>query len=629
MRIPDAKIDEVRSASDIVDVISAYVNLKKRGKNYLGLCPFHREKTPSFTVSAEKQMYHCFGCGVGGNVFTFVMEHDKVSFIEAVRSLAERTGIALPAERPEDRAQATETEALYTICRDAARYFHENLVSTVEGKLALEYFHHRGFSEETINLFGLGYAMNSWDGLVRFAEREAIDLALLEKAGLVVKREDPSGRDSPAGVYDRFRARAMFPILSASGRTIGFGARKMREEDPLGKYINSPETPIYNKSRNLYGLFQAKEAIRGNGSSILVEGYADLLSVYQAGIHNVVASSGTALTEEQILLLGRYARNVTLVYDGDSAGSKATIRGADLIIERGFEVRVAELPEGEDPDSFVRKEGGPAFQKLLDDAIPYLDFKWKSFQSQGLLNTPDGKTRAVRSIVETIGKMKDELKRNFYIKSVSERYGIYESVLFRELDAVLGREQRRFRGSEEPGQPPAGGQTEEKPRPAGTPLPAPERDLLKVMLETGADMVQFVTASLESETLDDPRAQKILRVIQDNPRHLGGNDLTALFDQIQDEELSRIVADIVFNKYEISKGWSRLDEPDPREIAEACIFRIRSLALDRLVADQYAQMKEAGARGESVLQFQQQIQSLQQKKKELQSARPVNRPADS
>ncbi|MDL1892144.1 DNA primase, partial [Sphingobacteriales bacterium CHB3] len=368
MRIPESKIEEVRRASDIVDVISGYVRLKKRGKNFLGLCPFHTEKTPSFNVSPERQMYHCFGCGVGGNVLTFVMEHEKVSFVEAVRTLAERAGILLPEEGVEDKEKITESEALYNACRSAARFFHENMMNTVEGQLALEYFRHRGFKEETIRSFGLGYSMNGWDSLLKVAQRENIPVDVMEKAGLLIKREDGSGH------YDRFRGRAMFPIFSVTGRVIGFGARKLRKDDPLpGKYINSPETPIYSKSRSLYGIFQAKEAIREHEYAILVEGYADLISVYQEGMKNIVASSGTALTEEQIDLIGRYARKITLVYDADSAGSKATMRGVDLIIEQGLDVRVAALPEGDDPDSFVKKNGGEAFGKLLDTAASFLD----------------------------------------------------------------------------------------------------------------------------------------------------------------------------------------------------------------------------------------------------------------
>jgi DNA primase len=617
MRIPDSKIDEVRSASDIVDVISAYVPLKKRGKNYTGLCPFHQEKTPSFSVSADKQMYYCFGCGVGGNVFTFVMEHDKVSFVEAVRTLARRAGIAIPEEGAEDKAQETENEALYNACRAAGLYFHENLVNSIEGKLALEYFHHRGFTDATIRKFGLGYSLNAWDGLVKLAEEGKMDLTLLAKAGLVLRRDDTSG------YYDRFRGRAMFPIFSTSGRTVGFGARKMREDDPLGKYINSPETPIYNKSRILYGLFQSKEAVRAKEYAILVEGYADLISVFQGGIENIVASSGTALTEEQIQLIGRYAKNVTLVYDADSAGSKATIRGVDLIIENGLDVKVAELPQGEDPDSFVRKEGGAAFQKLLDQAVSFLDFKARLFQTQGLLATPEGKTHVVRSIVETISKMKDELKRNFFVKSVSEKYDIYESVLFRELEKQLARQDSRVESdrrrevsvSKEIQSAQVGGIHH-----AGE-MYAPERDLIKVMLEHGPPMAGFVLAHLKPSTFAHAEARQLVTIFGNRLAAGTGWDANSLVNEVQSEDIKRMIADIVFSKYDISKGWGGVEEPDPWEVAERAILRLKGEEIDRLINEQFRQLKDAESNGQPIITYQQQIQLLQQEKRELKTAR--------
>ncbi len=616
MRIPDSKIEEIRSASDIVDVISAYVPLKKRGKNYTGLCPFHQEKTPSFSVSADKQMYYCFGCGSGGNVFSFVMQHDKVSFIEAVRTLAQRAGITLPEEGSEDRALATEQEGLYDVCRTAGLFFYDTLVGSVEGKLALEYFHHRGFSDATIRKFGLGYSLNAWDGLVRYAEERKLDLQRLEKAGLVLRRDDGSG------YYDRFRGRAMFPIFSASGRTIAFGARKMREDDPLGKYINSPETPIYNKSRILYGLFQAKEAIRAMEYAILVEGYADLISVFQAGIEHIVASSGTALTEEQTQLIGRYAKTIVLVYDADSAGSKATIRGVDLVIEQGLEVKVAALPEGDDPDSFVRKNGGDAFRKLLDGAVSFLDFKAGVFKSQGLLATPEGKTRAVRSLVETIAKMKDELKRNFYIKSVSEKYDIYESVLFRELEALIGRQKSRTLYERKSDATSSGG----APVPARVVLsrqeiPPPERDLLKVMLEQGNDVAGTVLEQVPPEGFTHPDARRIASLIASHLRAGTSWDANSLVNETSEADLVRLISDITFNRYEISKGWGAVDAPDPLQVAEAAIQRIRGAEIDRQISDNFRLLKEAQAKGESVLSYHERNLALQQEKKDLKALR--------
>jgi DNA primase len=620
MRIADDTIEEVRRASDIVDVISQYLQLRKRGKNFLGLCPFHQEKTPSFNVSPEKQMYHCFGCGVGGNVFTFVMEHEKVSFVEAVRTLAQRAGITLPAEGAGGRAESTEHEGLYDACRTAGLYFYETLVNSVEGKLALEYFRHRGFSDATITKFGLGYSKNSWDGLVGLAAARKLDIAQFEKAGLVLKRDDGT-------YYDRFRGRAMFPIFSPSGRPVGFGARKMREDDPLGKYINSPETPIYVKSRSLYGLFQSKEAIRAQEFAVLVEGYADLISVYQAGVENVVASSGTALTEEQIQIVARYAKAITLVYDADSAGSKATIRGVDLIIENGLDVSVATLPEGEDPDSFVKKNGGEAFRQRLAAAVSFLDFKASTFRDQGLLATPEGKTRAVRSIVETIARVKDEIKRNFYITNIAEKYGVYESVLFRELENIRGRERSRaaYQRRAPVSPPPAAGELPLSSVRAG--LSPPERDLLKVMLDVGPPMIAFVTTHMPPSAFTDPLARLTADLIV---RYAGTGaawDVPALLDTAEEPSLRKFIADIVFNRYELSRGWSALDDPDPWLIAERSILRVKAGILDGLIAENHARMKDAEREGADLAPFQETALRLQKEKKELQNTRLIDSPA--
>ncbi|MBI5474371.1 MAG: DNA primase [Ignavibacteriae bacterium] len=630
MRIPENKIEEVRHASDVVDVISNYVKLKRRGKNYIGLCPFHTEKTPSFNVSPERQMYHCFGCGVGGNVITFVMEYEKVSFVEAIRTLADRAGISLPQEGVvDDKEKITESESLYAVCRAAARFFYDNMTTTVEGQLALEYFRHRGFSDETVRAFGLGYSMNAWDTLLKFAEREKLPLEMMEKAGLLIQREDKSG------YYDRFRGRAMFPIFAVTGRVIGFGARKLREDDPLpGKYINSPETPIYVKSKSLYGISHAKDAIREKEYAILVEGYADLISVYQAGIKNIVASSGTALTDEQIELIGRYAKKVTLVYDADSAGSKATMRGVDLIIEQGLDVRIAELPEGDDPDSFVKTNGGEAFQKLLDEAASFLDFKARLFQSQGMLETPEGQAQAVRSIVETIAKMKDELKRGFYIKSLSERYGIYESTLYRELEKLLGKERgrerierlrderlrdERHRDERSQSLNPESSIQQASSRPSS--VPAPERDLLTLMLEHGNEMVGYVFTHVKLEHFTHPLAQKVLALIIPHLERSEKWDTNSLIDETDNVELRRFITDITFSKYELSKGWKEQgampEEADPGDIADSCMMILKRQELERLIAENQQHMKEAAARGEEVRRFAEHHQLLMREKKDL------------
>ncbi len=614
MRIPDEKIDEVRNAVDIVDVIGASVRLKKRGRSYVGLCPFHQEKTPSFTVSPDKQMFHCFGCSKGGNVFTFVMERDRMSFVEAVRFLADRAGIRLPAEGG-SREEDSEQEQLLEICRIVGLHFQDNLLNNTKGQLALEYLRHRGFTDQTIRKFGLGYSLDGWDDIVQFSRRENLDPGLVEKAGLLVRREDNSG------LYDRFRGRAMFPILSASGRTIAFGARKLLEDDPLGKYINSPETPVYNKSRVLYGLFHAKEAIREKEYVVLVEGYADLISVFQAGIQNIVASSGTALTEEQIQLIGKYARNVTLVYDADSAGSKATLRGGDLIIERDLDVRVAALPPGDDPDSFVRKNGGKAFATLLENAESFVDFRAGQLRTAGSFATPEGKTQAIRSLVETIARYPDELKRTFYLKRIAQEYDVYESVLLREMEKSAGRQtskERFVRRQDPPPRVPSAPSPSEYPveRP---PLPAAERDLLRLILEHRGEMLRYVFSRIDKDLFASPLVRQVITLIDAHEESGEQWEPGTLIDQLDDQDARRLVTQLMMPQHELSKGWKELGTdplpPDPFAIADDCIAILHVQQLDRRIADVYRSMKDAELRGEDITGLQEQILVLQKEKR--------------
>jgi len=579
MRIPDYKIDEIRSANDIVEVISSFVQLKRRGKNFLGLCPFHKEKTPSFTVSPDKQMYHCFGCGKGGNIYTFVMEMEKVTFVEAVRSLAERAGITIQMEETSPD-QASESENLYQACRFAGLHFYKNLTESAEGKFALKYFHDREFSDDTIRVFGLGYSLNSWDGLLVAAQLEGIPVDHLVKAGLVRSREDGSGH------YDYFRGRAMFPIFSTSGRVIAFGARKLREDDSIqGKYINSPETPVYSKSRVVFGLFQSKEAVRSENNALIVEGYADTISLFQAGVQNVVASSGTALTPDQLRLVRKYAKSLTLVYDADSAGSQATVRGVDLALEHGFDVKIVPLPKGEDPDSFVRKNGPKEFRQLLLNAVSFIDFKATQFLNEGSFSTPEGKTAAVRSIVQSIAKIGDELKRNFFVKEVADRYGIYESVLYRELERWIAREK--------PQQGPVDGgpnrSVPESPLGQGegthNDIPSAERDILKVLFENQSEAVSFVAANLALEELTDQRVRKLTEMALQAWQEVGTIDAALFVNQISDEGLKSILSDIVVNEYSVSGGWQDFNRAESLEIAKGAIATIKRANVEREVIE--------------------------------------------
>jgi DNA primase len=630
MRIPDEKIEEIRSSSDIVEVISSFVNLKKRGKNYLGLCPFHQEKTPSFTVSSDKQVYHCFGCGAGGNVFTFIMEQEKVSFIEAVRNLAEKAGIQLAPEGRSEQVTTdeAETEMLYAVNRFTGLHFHKNLTSTKEGRVALDYFHRRNWSDETIKTFGLGYSLDSPDALIRHARENKISIESLIQCGLVVKRDDGS-------CYDRFRGRTMFPVLSASGRVLGFGGRRMTEDETSPKYMNSPETKIYNKSRILYGLYQAKDALRQEDNAVLVEGYADLLSVYQSGLQNVVASSGTALTEEQIRLVSRYTKNITVVYDADSAGSKATIRGVDLILEQGPNVRVVELPQGEDPDSYVNKHGGEKFRKLVDKSVSFVEFTARAFEKQGKLDTPEGQTEVVRSVIETIAKIGDPLKREFYIKEISEKYKIYESVLHRELEkqlrvnrpwpkrqklndgaGVLKRTSKSARG----GEIGAEGLESKYEITAGQPeMPIAERDLIKLMLERGIGLVDYVFANVGIDDFQDERARTIAGLILDRCKVKGKIDANTLINETADTAIRSLVTDLLLRKYEVSKEWRdleiELDDASIIKMADDAIGVIKMRDIEKRIEENQMALKNAIAENEDVtIYLEKHVQLLEQKR---------------
>jgi DNA primase len=436
MRIPDQIIEQIRHDTDIVEVISDFVVLKKRGRNFLGLCPFHNEKTPSFNVLPEKGIFKCFGCGKGGDAITFLREHQKISYPEALKLLAERLGISLPDDT-DDHAQGESNryENAYNVLRLAGNFFYKNLYADI-GSEALQYVRLRGFSEETVKKFALGFSPDSFSATISELKALGVSEEALLDAGLVGKKEE-TGR-----VYDRFRGRLMFPIQNPTGRVIGFGGRRMNDEDTASaKYLNSPQSLVYNKSEVLYGIFQAKDALRQLGYAILVEGYADLLSVHQAGFQNVVASSGTALTKEQLRLLSRFCKRIKIVYDSDKAGINAALRGLDLAVSEGFDVEIVRLPDGDDPDSIIQHDGKEAFQRRLEEALSLVDFKGEIFREQGLLATPTGSTEAVRSIMETIAKVPIQIKRDFMIRSVAHRFSLREADLYAELTQILRRNQ--------------------------------------------------------------------------------------------------------------------------------------------------------------------------------------------
>ena len=430
MRIPDEIFDEILHANDIVDVISSYVTVKRRGKSFLALCPFHPDKNPSMHISQDRQVYHCFSCKAGGNVITFVQEYEKISPMEAVEKLAQRIGINLGkySAKPE---VSNEIAKLYDINQKAARFFYDNLMNVggEEREMVYDYIKNRGLEKDTLTKFGIGYARAGWHSLENhFIEEGTYNHADLELAGLLIKSE------KDGKYHDRFRGRLIFPIFNEGGKVIGFGGRVIKKDDDAAKYINSPETRVYYKSKTLYGLNFAKDHIRSYDSVLLVEGYMDVVSLAQAGIQNVVASSGTALTEEQVHLISRYTKNIFLIYDADLAGIKAAKRGIEIILEQGLNIKVVSLPDGEDPDSYVRTKGAHEFEKQLQFSKSIINFISDSYKNAGKLKTPEEKSDFVKEIIGYIVRMPDRIKASFYVKELVSEYKLYESDLRDELN---------------------------------------------------------------------------------------------------------------------------------------------------------------------------------------------------
>jgi len=414
-------IDQVRQASSIVEIASQYTTLKRRGRKWVGLCPFHTEKTPSFTVDDEKQLYHCFGCGAGGDIYSLLMERENLTFPEALKHLAEKYHVPLPLQRGVRPEVLKLEEKLFKINDLALGFFKKNLYNTPEGAKALEYLKKRGLTEETIQTLKIGYALNSWTALLDFFQTKNVPVSFLEKGGLVL----PSSR---TGEYrDRFRGRVIFPIFSLTGRTVAFGGRTVIDAEP--KYLNSPDTPLYSKGKLLYGLNFSKDAIRDAGTAILVEGYTDFSALFQAGIRNVVASLGTALTAWQVGQAMRFASRMVINYDGDSAGMAAAARAVPLGFEKGLNIEVLVLPEDKDPDAFIKKNGRDRYLALQKKAVSGLKFLIDSLAKDVQMSIPEEKGRIVRAVVREIEKVPDAVARSEYLQQASQQLGIDENLI--------------------------------------------------------------------------------------------------------------------------------------------------------------------------------------------------------
>ncbi len=437
MNLSQNTIRAVQERAEIEEVVSDFVPLKKKGQNLWACCPFHEEKSPSFSVSPNKGIYKCFGCGKAGDSIQFIMDLEGLSFPEAIKQLAEKYGIEIEEDQllPEDQVKYNERESLFIILNFASEYFKDLLHKHEEGKsIGLSYFKERGFSNNTIEEFDLGYSLDQWDGLLKAAKAAGHSEDLLDKAGLIIKKEDK--------IYDRFRNRVIFPIHSVAGKPIAFGARILINDKKQPKYINSPETEVYHKSDVLYGISQAKQHMRTLENCYLVEGYTDVISLHQSGVKNVVASSGTSLTSGQIKLIGRYTENITVLFDGDSAGIKASLRGIDLILEGGLNVKVVLFPDGEDPDSYSQKMGEEAFKSYLaDNSKDFIRFK-SDLLLQETKKDPIRKAETIQDIVRSIAKIPDPVKRAIYIKECSDMLEIDEAILITEQNKILLREKQ-------------------------------------------------------------------------------------------------------------------------------------------------------------------------------------------
>jgi len=430
--IPQSKIEEILNAANIEEVVSDVVRLKRRGANLSGLCPFHNEKTPSFSVSPAKGIYKCFGCGKAGNAVNFIMEHDNLGYIEALKNLAERYRIDWPQQEnvniDQERALRSEKESLQILNNWVADYFEQELWESEEGKnIGLSYFEERGFRTDIIKKFKLGYSHDSWDHFTNEALNKQYNSELLVKGGLV--KQNDQGK-----LYDAYRGRVMFVIHGATGKVIAFAGRQLKKDEKSAKYVNSPETLLYHKSNELYGLFFAKNAIRQNDFVYLVEGYTDVISMHQSGVENVVASSGTSLTENQIRLIKRHTDNVTVLYDGDAAGIKASLRGIDMLLEQGLNVKVLLFPDGNDPDSYSKKVGAEAFQQyLVKETRDFILFK-VNLLLQDAAHDPLKKAQVTRDIVESISKIPDGIKRMAFIRECAALLDMNEQLLITELN---------------------------------------------------------------------------------------------------------------------------------------------------------------------------------------------------
>lgn len=561
--IPKETVDKIIETSRIEEVVGDFVSLKRRGTSMTGLCPFHNERSPSFHVSVAKGIFKCFGCGQGGDSVRFIMEHEKATYPEALRYLANKYSIEIAEveNSPEEKANNDRRESLYIVSGFAAKYFHEQMMETEEGKtIGLSYFKERGFREDIINKFELGYSPDVWDALTQQAAKEGYNVQFLEETGLTIRKDNEK-------LYDRFRGRVMFPIHSFTGRVIGFGGRTLKTDKAVPKYVNSPESDIYHKSNVLYGLFFAKKAIRDEDNCYLVEGYADVLSVHQAGVENVVASSGTSLTTEQIRLIGRFTKNITILYDGDDAGIKASLRGLDMILEEGLNVKVVLFPDGHDPDSYFQEFGSAAFKTHIEQNKKDFILYKTSILLKDAGNDPIKRAGIIRDVVESIAKIPDGIKASVFVRECSSLLQIEERVLISELNKILlskaKRDNTNYSAPQSIDTPPE----LVVPELAGLPDADDnqEKEIIRLLLNYGHELVHwdditdtyiapYIIANLADVNFENPLCNRIL---DEYKKALENGSLPSEQDFIKhaDHEIADLAISMVSSPYILSENW--------------------------------------------------------------------------
>ncbi|MBD2701110.1 DNA primase [Spirosoma sp. BT702] len=516
MRIPEETVERIRQASDILEVINDFVSLKKRGTNYIACCPFHNEKSPSFNVNPSRQIYKCFGCGKAGDAVRFVMDIENIGYGEALRYLAKKYGVEIEEQEqtPEEFLRQNERESLLIVLNFAKTFFQELLTDTDEGKsIGLSYFRERGFTNPTIEAFELGYSLDAWDALLQEGQRRGYSLDLLEKAGLILTKEREGGGNRKT--FDRFRGRVMFPIHNVSGRVIAFGARILKVDKNQPKYLNSPETAAYHKSQVLYGIFQAKQTIRQEDVCYLTEGYTDVISLHQAGIKNVVASSGTSLTTEQIRLISRFTPNVTILYDGDAAGIKAALRGLDMVLEEGLNLRLLLLPDGEDPDSYVHKVGAEAFKTYIKQhSQDFIDFKANHWLAEAGDN-PLKRAEGISDVCASITKIPDLLKRQTLSQRVAQVFHVSEQSVISEINRLLRKQQEQQHKDLERQQRNAGNRQQSSSNTSNSPS-QPSLDDINALLD-GFSIEDTPETEIENAALSAPNIPQETRQLVRTP----------------------------------------------------------------------------------------------------------------